>query len=483
MHSKIIATLGPSSMNYETMKSLVGYGVRIFRLNFSHSNAATFAPVVKQIRELENEVGFSLTALGDLCGPKTRIGEVKGSPLTIKKDERVILATPDKEGKGDPDLVFIGLDFPELLQGLQEGMPVSLSDGMLQFKVTRIIENDCVYEMQAQNGGILTSHKGIAFPGKTHPIKALTDKDRKDLHEGLDIGLDALAISFVQDASDIVDIKDEIKRHGTWVPVVAKLERSNAVDNLEKILDLTDVVMVARGDLGLECPVASLPIIQKRIIRAARHKQKGCIVATQMMLSMVKNPVPTRAEATDVANAILDGADCVMLSEETAIGSYPIEVVKTINGLATEAEAYFHERRTEPFHPALETDPPKYLAYGAALLANNLSSSGIVSHSGSGATLRLLSSRRPRIPVYGLTPDTRVQRYLNFFYGVQAHLPNMELDSHLDRAEYFVQNSPLFSEGENVVITSGQPTPGELRNKDTGTPNGTSTNTIKVYYK
>ena len=429
------------------------------------------------------QVGFSLTALGDLCGPKTRIGEVKGSPLTIKKDERVILGTPDKEGKGDKDLVFIGLDFPELLQGLEVGMPVSLSDGMLQFKVTRIIEPDCCYEMKADNSNILTSHKGIAFPGKFHPIKALTEKDRVDLHEGLDIGLDALAISFVQDANDIVDIKEEIKRHGTWVPVVAKLERSNAVQNLDKILDLTDVVMVARGDLGLECPVSSLPIIQKRIIRAARHKQKACIVATQMMLSMVKNPVPTRAEATDVANAILDGADCVMLSEETAIGSYPVEVVKTINGLATEAEAYFHERRGEPFHPALETDPPKYLAYGAALLACNLNSSGIVSHSGSGSTLRLLASRRPRIPVYGLTPDTKVQRYLNFFYGVEAHVPDMSLESHLERAEKFVQEFPKFTEGENVVITSGQPTPGELRNKSTDDKNATSTNTIKVYYK
>jgi pyruvate kinase len=473
MRSKIIATLGPASTNHETMRGMVEHGVRIFRLNFSHADAQEFTPVVKIIRDIESEMDLPLTILGDLCGPKIRIGDVEGSPKHINKGEVVGLGLPDQRDNSAAE-AFVELDMPGLLKGLEPGMPVSLSDGMLQFTVTRKVREDALYEMEANNGGILTSHKGVAFPGKHHPMPALTDKDRQDLHDGLDIGINALALSFVQSMDDIKDIKAEIARHGSWVPVVAKIERANAVENIDSILALTDVIMVARGDLGLECPIHNLPVIQKRLIRAARHAQKACIVATQMLLSMVKNPIPTRAETTDVANAIMDGADCLMLSEETAIGSYPVEAVRFMNQLADSAEAYYLERLEGPYLPKKESDPVKYLAYAASLMAQNTDSKAVVAHTTSGSTARLLSSRRPDHPVYALTPDPGVVPYMNFFWAVHPSLADASIPSHLERAQQFIQRSQHFAKGESAIITSGQPTPGQER---------IHTNEMKIYYK
>lgn len=471
--TKIIATLGPASMSRETIKALALAGASIFRLNFSHSVAADFEPVIKTIRDVESELGKPLTALGDLCGPKTRIGEIEAAPRQVDKGQLLLLGLPGEHSANDGQ-IFVPLDVPELLAGLAPGMPVNLSDGMLQFTVTRTLKQDRLFEMEALNAGVLSSRKGIAFPGKHHALPALTEKDIKDLHEGLDIGLDAVAISFVQNADDIRHIKNEIKKHDVWVPVVAKLERQNAVDHLNEILALTDVVMVARGDLGTECPIAQLPIIQKRIIRACRHAQKPAIVATQMLLSMVKNPIPTRAESTDVANAILDGADCVMLSEETAVGDFPVKAVEYMREISDNAVRYYLERIQGPYAPKKEINPAKYLAYAACILADNAESSALVTHSLSGTTARLLSSRRPELPIYALTPDERVIHHMNFVWGVKPRLIQTTNESHMRRAEKFVADCPDFAPGQSVVITAGQPTPGQTVR---------FTNQIKLYYK
>jgi len=460
-------------MDQQIMKEMVQLGVRVFRLNFSHADASYFGPVIRKIRQVEQETGICLTVMGDLCGPKIRIGEVKGSPLQLRKGAYVCLGAPDMEEKSESE-IFISLDVPELLEGLAQGMPVSLSDGMLQFKVTRVIEPDRLVLLEAINGGILTSNKGIAFPGKTLRVAAMTDKDRRDLHQGLDIGIDAVALSFVQSKEDIEDIKAEISKHGTWIPVVAKIERRNAVDTLDSILEVADAVMVARGDLGLECSPAELPVLQKKILRACRHAQKPAIVATQMLLSMVKNPIPTRAESTDVANAMLDGADCVMLSEETAIGSYPVEAVRFINEIAQYSEPYYLERLGGPYIPKAEKNPPKFLAYSACLMAENADSSAIVCHSTTGATARYLGSRRPAQPIYAMTTDQRIMRWMNFFWNIIPVESPLEPRSHQKRAEKFVQDYPGFSHGECVIIASGQATPGMAT---------VMTNEIKVYYK
>jgi len=472
MTTKIIATLGPASMSYDKVKALALAGATIFRLNFSHSSAADFVPVLAIIRQVEAELGIPLTALGDLCGPKTRIGEVADAPRQVNKGETLLLGLPGMDPKDGR--AYVPLDMPELLMGLEKGMPVNLSDGMLQFDVTAMLVKDKLYEIEAHNAGVLSSRKGIAFPGKHHPMPALTAKDIKDLHEGLDAGLNAVAISFVQNGDDIRQIKNEIKKHGVWVPVIAKLERKNAVDRLDEILALTDVVMVARGDLGLECPISELPIIQKKIIRACRHAQKPAIVATQMLLSMVKNPIPTRAESTDVANAIMDGADCVMLSEETAVGDYPVEAVSYMREISDLAVKYYLERIPGPYIPRKEKNPSKYLAYSACILAENAESKAIVCHSLSGGTARIVSSRRPDLPIYALSPDERVMHHMNFVWGVLPKLIEANTETHLHRAERFVAQCPDFAPGESVVLTAGQPTPGQTAR---------FTNEIKLYYK
>lgn len=475
MRTKIIATLGPASMDKDTMRDMAKHGVRVFRLNFSHADAAFFEPIVSMVRELEGELGYPLTTLADLCGPKTRIGKVEGSPRQVNKGDFAILGPPEKASETTDEELFISLDVPELLDGLQPDEPVYLSDGMLHFVIREVITANSTYRLQALNSGLITSNKGIAFPEKIHPLPALSDKDRKDLAEALAIGVDAVALSFVQSREDIDEARELIRKEGHWVPIVAKLERKRALDNIESIVEAADAVMVARGDLGVECSLMTLPVIQKRIIRACRHQQKACIVATQMMLSMVRNPVPTRAEATDVANAVLDGADCVMLSEETAIGNYPVETCGFIEGIAKNSEEYYLERLDGPYTPKKERNIVKYLAYSASVIAENAQSKALVSHSTSGTTARLLSSRRPAQPIYALTPDQRVIRWLNFFWGVVPQTVSPSISNHTERAMDFVRKCGEFKQGDSVVITSGQADP-------PGQPE-TKTNTIRIYYK
>ncbi len=474
LHIKIIATLGPSSMDYETMKGMVRSGVRIFRLNFSHAPPLDFKPSIALIRQIEQELDLALTIMGDLSGPKLRIGEVADSPVEILPGQTIFLGLPevrDQQSEG----IFISLDFPEILQGLSSETLVSLSDGMLRFRVKEVLRPGALFSLQAENGGLLSSNKGITFPGMTVPLSALTEKDVRYLHEALDLGFDAFALSFVQHQSDLEKIKAEIATHvADRVPVIAKLERAGALKHLDDILALADGIMVARGDLGLECPLEELPVTQKKIIRACRHAQKPVIVATQMLLSMVHNPLPTRAETTDVANAIYDGADCVMLSEETAVGKYPLEAVEFIRKIAEKAEAYYLERIGGPYPPKKEKNPGKYLAYSACLLAENTDSSALVSHSTTGITAAFLSSRRPVHPVYALTPDPLTIRLLNFYWGIRPRLSDPSTPNHLERIESFIQESDLFAHGESLVLTSGQPTPGQQTDH---------TNLIKIYYK
>jgi pyruvate kinase len=474
LHIKIIATLGPSSASYEIMKGMAQSGVRIFRLNFSHAPPADFKPTIALIRRIEQDLDLPLTIMGDLSGPKLRIGEVADSPVEILPGQTIFLGLPEsrhQQGEG----IFISLDFPEILQGIAPGTLVSLSDGMLRFRVQEVLDKGSLFSLQAENGGLLSSNKGITFPGMTVPLSALTDKDIRYLHEALDLGFDAFALSFVQHKSDLEKIKAEIATHvPERVPVIAKLERAGALEHLDAILELADGIMVARGDLGLECPLEELPVTQKKIIRACRHAQKPVIVATQMLLSMVHNPLPTRAETTDVANAIYDGADCVMLSEETAVGQYPLEAVEFIRKIAEKAEAYYLERIGGPYPPKKEKNPGKYLAYSACLLAENTDSPALVSHSTTGITAAFLSSRRPVQPIYALTPVSSTIRLLNFYWGVRPVYADDSTPDHLERIEAFIQSSDLFEKGEQVVLTSGQPTPGQQTSH---------TNLIKIYYK
>ena len=471
MKTKILATIGPASNKPEVLSKLITSGVRIFRLNFSHGDSSAFVDLIRVIRELEVVHKTPITIMQDLSGPKIRIGTLPNEgALTVLKGDRLLLGP---SGQSTDELPFIPFDHPEIFSELESGDRLVLADGTLQFRVMER-RGDGLFVLEAHNNGLVTSRKGLALPGKSIPLPALTEKDKRDLVDGLELGVDAVALSFVQSPEDIREAKAIIRSHGRDIPVVAKLERRNAVDRLEAILEEVDIVMVARGDLGIECPLPELPAMQKRIIRACNRAAKPVIVATQMLLSMVSSPSPTRAETTDVANAVLDGADCVMLSEETAMGNYPVETVQFMGEIATKAEELMAESRriTEP-------DPEKgtadFLAYAACLLADKAGAKSIVAHSLSGASARLLSARRPVQTVHALTPDTTSLKALNFSWGVLPHQVGGDNEGHLARAERFIASSSLFGIGEDVVITAGQPT--------SSSPQPRGTNLVKIYRK
>ena len=448
MRTKIVATIGPASNSKEKLRQLVEAGVSVFRLNFSHGSAADFVRIINDIREVEKELDKPITIMQDLSGPKIRLGVVQEKTIQVTKGMQLLLGLSDQR---TDEMPFLPFDHPEILETLEPGDRMVLADGGLQFTVQQSRPDGLVL-LEANNSGIVTSRKGLALPGKATKVRALTEKDKKDLSDGLALGVDAVAISYVQTADDVREAKQLIAASGRRVPVVVKLERQNAVDNLDEILKETDVIMVARGDLGVECPLPLLPALQKRIIRACNAISKPVIVATQMLLSMVNSPAPTRAETTDVANAVLDGADCVMLSEETAMGNFPVETVQYMRKITDEA-------------------------YSACLLAEKAHAKAIVSHSLSGASARQVSCRRPPQDIYALTPDPVTIKALNFVWGVHpVFVADPASDpSHLSRAENFIHNCPDFLPNECAVITAGQ-----LKGS-TATPRGT--NLVKLYWK
>ncbi len=471
MHTKIIATLGPATDNKNAIRQLVEAGARIFRLNFSHASGDKFVDLVAAIRELEREMEVTLSILQDLSGPKIRTCDLGLGTLEVSKGDEVVLTAPglDKEYTGNT----ICLEYPQLLRQLQIGDVVALSDGMLRFKITERVD-ELTVKMEADNSGIAPPRKGIAFPGKDTKLEALTAKDRDDLKAGLDLGVDLVAMSYVQRAEDIVRLKALMREYGREVPVIAKLERPQAIQNLDDIIIESDGLMVARGDLGLECDLPDLPPMQKRIIRACNLAAKPVIVATQMLLSMVSSPMPTRAETTDVANAILDGADCIMLSEETAIGRYAMETVAYMSQIGEQAEAYMVETGQMLKAPADQESPAKFLAYAACLLADKTRAKAVVCHSTSGATTRTMAACRPKHLVFAISPKTVVRRFTNLSWGVMPVEPLSEDANHQERAENFVMASPWFAPGDTVIVAAGQPRKHHMQ---------TQTNVVKIFEK
>lgn len=472
MRTKIVATIGPASNSKDKLYELAEAGVSVFRLNFSHGGAADFVAIIKNIREIEATLGRPITIMQDLSGPKIRLGVLPETSITVTKGMQLLLGP---SARHTDDFPYLPFDHEVILESLEPGDRMVLADGGLQF-VVKECRADGLVLLQADNSGIVTSRKGLALPGKATKVRALTDKDKKDLADGLKLGVDAVAISYVQTADDVREAKELIAAAGKNVPVVVKLERQSAVDNLAEILHETDVVMVARGDLGVECPLPLLPALQKQIISACNKVSKPVIVATQMLLSMVNSPAPTRAETTDVANAVLDGADCVMLSEETAMGNFPVETVRYMRRITDEAERLLLlNRKLE--EPDSDKGIPEFLAYSACLLANKASAKAIVSHSLSGSSARQVSARRPPQSIYALTPDPVSIKALNFVWGVKpvfVENPHEE-PSHLIRAESFIHASPDFEPDDCAVITAGQV------KGSSATPRGT--NLVKIYWK
>ena len=456
MKTKILATIGPASNKRDVLSKLIAAGVRIFRLNFSHGDSSSFVDLIKMIRELEIVHKTPITILQDLSGPKIRIGTFpnEGSLNVLKGDQ--LLLGPSSLMCND-EFPYIPFDHPEIFAELEQGDRLVLADGTLQFRVVEHRE-DGLFKLEANNNGIVTSRKGLALPGKSIPLPALTEKDKKDLVDGLALGVDAVALSFVQSPEDIREAKSIIRSHSDRdIPVIAKLERRNAVDRLDAILKEVDIVMVARGDLGIECPLPELPAMQKRIIRACNRAAKPVIVATEVLGSMVHSPVPSRAEASDCANAVLDGADATMTSNETAVGEYPTETVATmsrISGFATE-----HGFDRIPELKNLDMSSTGAVSSAAVDRAEKLNAKAIVAYTQTGNTVHRVSRERPAAPIYGLTTNEHTYHWLALSWGTEAFL--LDEDYHdktrkdlMTFTDKVLKNAGKVSDGDKIVVLS-----------------------------
>jgi pyruvate kinase len=466
--AKIIATLGPSTNDEVILKKLIIQGLDIVRLNFSHGSHEDHLRSIKLIRKLSEELHKPIAILQDLQGPKLRVGKLPPEGIQLIVGQQIALTTIDSPIIIDPntDQIVLPLDVPNLARSVKNGDRILLDDGNLELEVLSK-QGDTVHA-KVVLGGKLTSNKGVNLPGTDLQIPGFTDKDKEDLKFGLENGIDAVAISFVTGPEDILKVKASIRElapNRIPPPVIAKLERPQAIDKLEEILDVTDGVMVARGDLAVETSPACVPIFQKRIIDSAYRKAKYVITATQMLDSMINNPRPTRAEASDVANAILDGSDAVMLSGETAIGKYPLEVIAMMDSIIKEAEAnYKNWGYTQKYPLDTTRDDAVALTRAAGELAFDRDVAYIAVLTQSGKTALLMSKVRPKVPIIAFTPERETFRMLSLFWGVKPYqVPYATTieDMIAFVEEAIIATNPIKS-GQQIIFVSGLPI-GDMR--------------------
>ncbi len=463
--ARIVATLGPSCNDEATLGALIDAGLDVARLNFSHGTHEDHAARIAMIRRLSQEKNKPVAILQDLQGPKLRVGNLPAQGIKLTTGQKVKLASIEATGTGageaEGSLTFIPMDVPDLAGALDVGNRILLDDGHLELLVTGIAANQI--EADVVTGGLLTSHKGVNLPGSKLNIPGFTEKDQADLQFGLEQGIDLVAISFVRSPQDVLTVKQAIRSYApdkADTPIIAKLERPEAIDNLEEIIHVTDGVMVARGDLGVETSPAYVPIVQKRIIQEANRHSKIVITATQMLDSMIVNPRPTRAEASDVANAIFDGTDAVMLSGETASGKYPIESVKMMSDIVLAAEEHFAEWGLHETQPEEQQRNDAFsITRASRELAHDRNVAAIAVFTETGHTALLMSKARPRVPILAFTPELRTYQRLNMFWGVVPffvpYASTVEgMISHLEAA---IVATTQIQAGQQVVVITGFP--------------------------
>jgi pyruvate kinase len=462
--AKIIATIGPASQDESVMEHLVLAGMDVARLNFSHGNHESHAELIRQLREISTRLGRPLAVLQDLQGPKIRVG-VLTAPLTLVSGETVHLYPEgDNLPTMDKNQALVPVDFPQLFDSVQPGNRILLDDGRLTLEVES--NQSKLVTAAVQTGGILTSNKGINLPGITLNIPAFTEKDNEDLLFGLSLGVDFVAISFVRQAEDVLQVKNEIAcQSPEYCPlVIAKLERPEALEALEDILDVADGVMVSRGHLGVEISPEDVPGAQKRIIQAANRKGKIVITATQMLESMIHNPLPTRAEASDVANAIFDGTDAVMLSAETATGEYPVEAVSLMDRIVRQAEAEFpqwghlEEMMSDGHNDAVA------LTHAARELAHDQDVAAVAVFTRMGRSALFMAKARPQVPILAFTPVESTFRRLTLAWGVEPHIVAFvdTVEEMYQCVETALRETGTVKPGQQVVLVCGFPI-GEMR--------------------
>ena len=412
--TKIIATLGPASASDAVIRELITAGVDVVRLNFSHGTHDGHAAVIEKVRRAAKETGRIVALLQDLSGPKIRIGKLRGGgPVTLKPGETLSIVVGDFEG----DAQRVSTTYADLPKGVRAGDTLLLDDGKLELRATRVAGDEI--ETVVVDGGLLGEHKGINVPNVELPTTGLTAKDIDDLHFGVQAGVDYVALSFVQNAAVLRQAREEIQKAGKPpIPLIAKLERPEAISRLEEILGASDAVMVARGDLGLELPLERVPRIQKEVTRWARALQVPVIVATQVLESMRTEPRPTRAEVSDAANAVDDGVDAIMLSGETAAGAYPVRAVQTLDLVICEAESMPSSRLSQLERPRLLSGHQHAVCEAAVTLAERGDAAAIVAITRGGTTARVLSALRTRVPIFAATDQPEVARRLALSWGV-----------------------------------------------------------------
>lgn len=456
-HTKIVATLGPASNTPEQIENLIRAGVNVVRLNFSHGTHEEHARLITLVRDIAKTQNRAVGILMDLQGPKMRTGALAdGEPIQLDAGQKLTITTNDVVGNAER----ISTTYELLPADVHVNSKILLSDGLIELCVLKTTGTDVLCEVI--HGGTLREHQGINLPGTAVSAPAVTKKDVDDLHFGLEQGIDFVAISFVRQANDVRRVKDRVAQAGKDVPVIAKIERPEAVDVLADILDVADGVMVARGDLGVEMPTERVPIIQKQIIEAANCKGIPVITATQMLESMIRNPRPTRAEVTDVANAIIDGTDAVMLSGETAAGAYPLEAVQMMALIAETTEMSGRYNEGNLIRPIGSPDLPLApLAIGtaASAIVSSLPIKAIVVFTLSGYTARLVSQQRPQVPVLAFTHEPHIYRRLSLLWAIAPVLS--DLTESLEQFEQMIQTElitrGLAAKGDAVVMTGGYP--------------------------
>ncbi|WP_299406811.1 pyruvate kinase [Acaryochloris sp. IP29b_bin.148] len=450
--TKIVATVGPAIAKPDMLRAVIEAGATTLRLNFSHGTHDDHLRSIRLIRQLSYEMNQPVAILQDLQGPKIRLGKFADGPIMLQKGDPFALTSQTIPGTQTSSMVT----YAKLAEEVSVGATILLDDGRVEMVVEDVDLASKTLHCRVVVGGKLSDSKGVNFPGVYLSVKALTDKDREDLQFGLTHGVDWIALSFVRNPEDVIEIKEIIANAGKSIPVIAKIEKHEAITQMEDILSLCDGVMIARGDLGVELPAEDVPILQKRLIATANRLGIPVITATQMLDSMVNSPRPTRAEVSDVANAILDGTDAVMLSNEAAVGNYPVEAVAT---MAKIAERIDREQSLEN-STALDTSEtaiPNAISQAVGHIATQLKAKAVLTFTKTGSTGRNVSKYRPNIPILAVTPHVEVARQLQMVWGVQPllvlNLPS--IDETLQASLNVAQEKELVEEGDLVVITAG----------------------------
>lgn len=454
--TKIVCTLGPSSNTPEGIEGLFRAGMNVVRINFSHGSHEDHKRTIGYVRKVAKKYNYSLPVLMDLQGPKIRVGQMKDGGQELKDGQLIKITPNDVEGTSE----VIPIDYAGLVDDAKEGNQILVDDGLLELKIIKKHERELTAKVIV--GGLIKSRKGVNLPDVAISMPSLTEKDIKDLEFGLGVGVDYVAMSFVRSAADVQEVISRIRAHGSNAGIIAKIEKPEAVDVIDEIIEEADGIMVARGDLGIEIPSERVPLVQKKIIDRCRVAGKPVITATQMLDSMIENPRATRAESSDVANAVMDGTDAVMLSGETAAGKYPVEAVKTMVKIIRSVE-----ENSKSIYYSLKYKKPDWkekqviesLAYSCVTLGENVDAKAISTITHSGNTARRIAKFRPNVPIIAFTESQIVRRQLNLVWGVESVQLNEIFDTDMSvkmMENYLVENGKV-NIGDRIIIATGMP--------------------------